>query len=221
MNSDLYVRDVRISKEIPRNNYLSRLLVVRNLQNTGRIHFNKNVTFFVGENGIGKSTLIEGLAVAMGFNPEGGTVNFNFSTNDSHSNLHEYLTVSRGYKRHKDGFFLRAESFYNVASNIDELDAEPGFGPKIISNYGGVSLHKQSHGESFMALVENRFWGNGLYIGRTGSCFVTDASYATDGLYETVSGEEFTVYYFNSFTDIDDLSRFRSAGDNAVGNQCS
>lgn len=164
MNSDLYVRDVRISKQIPRNNYLSRLPVVRNLQNMGGIHFNKNVTFIVGENGIGKSTLIEGLAVAMGFNPEGGTVNFNFSTNDSHSSLHEYLTVSRGYKRHKDGFFLRAESFYNVASNIDELDAEPGFGPKIISNYGGVSLHKQSHGESFMALVENRFWGNGLYI---------------------------------------------------------
>lgn len=164
MDSNLYVCDVRISKEIPHNNYLSRLPVVRNLQNMGKIHFNKNVTFIVGENGIGKSTLIEGLAVAMGFNPEGGTVNFNFFTKDSHSNLHEYLTVSRGYKRHRDGFFLRAESFYNVVSNIDELDAEPGFGPKIISNYGGVSLHKQSHGESFMALVENRFWGNGLYI---------------------------------------------------------
>lgn len=164
MNSNLYVRDLRISKEIPHNNYLSRLPVVRNLQDMGSIHFNKNVTFIVGENGIGKSTLIEGLAVAMGFNPEGGTVNFNFSTNDSHSNMHEYLTVSRGYKRHRDGFFLRAESFYNVASNIDELDSEPSFGPKIISNYGGVSLHKQSHGESFMALVENRFRGNGLYI---------------------------------------------------------
>ena len=61
-------------------------------------------------------------------------------------------------------FFLRAESFYNVASNIDELDAEPGGGLKVISSYGGVSLHKQSHGESFLALVENRFSGNGLYI---------------------------------------------------------
>ena len=68
------------------------------------------------------------------------------------------------YKRHRDGFFLRAESFYNVASNIDELDAEPGGGAKLISSYGGVSLHKQSHGESFLALVENRFSGNGLYI---------------------------------------------------------
>lgn len=164
MNNNLYVRDVRISKEIPSNNYLSKLPVVRNLKKMERLHFNKNVTFIVGENGIGKSTIIEGIAVAMGFNPEGGTVNFNFSTNNSHSNLHEYLTVSRGYKRYRDGFFLRAESFYNVASNIDELDAEPSFGPKIISYYGGVSLHKQSHGESFMALVENRFGGNGLYI---------------------------------------------------------
>lgn len=164
INSNLYVRDVRISKEIPENNYLSGLPVIRNLQDMGSIHFNKKVTFIVGENGVGKSTLIEGLAVAMGFNPEGGTINFNFATNDSHSNLYEYLTVSRGYIKHRDGFFLRAESFYNVASNIDELDAEPSFGPKIISSYGGVSLHKQSHGESFMSLVENRFCGNGLYI---------------------------------------------------------
>jgi len=164
MDNNMYVREVRISKEIPKDNYLSKLPVVRNLRNMGSLRFNKNVTFIVGENGIGKSTLIEGLAVAMGFNPEGGTVNFNFSTNNSHSDLHEYLTVSRGYKRHRDGFFLRAESFYNVASNIDEMDAEPGLGAKVIASYGGVSLHKQSHGESFMALVENRFMGNGLYI---------------------------------------------------------
>ena len=164
MKENLYIREVRISKEIPHNNYLSRLPVVRRLCETGGLQFHKDVTFIVGENGIGKSTLIEGLAVAMGFNPEGGTVNFNFSTKDSHSDLHNYLTVSRGYRRHRDGFFLRAESFYNVASNIDELDAAPSFGPKLISNYGGVSLHKQSHGESFMALVENRFGGNGLYI---------------------------------------------------------
>lgn len=164
MKSNLYIQEVRLSKEIPRNNYLSRLPVVRFLRKMGGLKFNKNVTFIVGENGIGKSTLIEGMAVAMGFNPEGGTVNFNFSTNDSHSDLYNFLTVSRGYMRHKDGFFLRAESFYNVASNIDEMDAEPGLGPKVITSYGGISLHKQSHGESFMALVENRFIGNGIYI---------------------------------------------------------
>ena len=85
-------------------------------------------------------------------------MNFNFSTKESHSNLHEYLAVTRGYKRQRDGFFLRAESFYNVASNIDEL------GPTLLPSYGGKSLHKQSHGESFMALISNRFSGNGLYL---------------------------------------------------------
>ena len=164
MKSNLYLSAVKISKEIPQSNYLSELPVIKNLIDMGRIHFDKKVTFLVGENGVGKSTLIEGIAVAMGFNPEGGTVNFNFATNNSHSDLYNYLTVSRGYIRHRDGFFLRAESFYNVASNIDNMDAAGGMGQPVISSYGGVSLHKQSHGESFMALVENRFGGNGLYI---------------------------------------------------------
>ena len=164
MLSQLYINQIRIAKEIPRSNYLARLPVVKHLQQAGGLSFHKNVTFFVGENGVGKSTLIEGIAVSMGFNPEGGTINFNFSTRDSHSDLFQYMTVSRGYRKFKDSFFLRAESFYNVASNIDELDSESTIGPKIIYSYGGVSLHKQSHGESFMALVENRFAGNGLYI---------------------------------------------------------
>ena len=164
MKSNLYINKIYMSKEIPEHNYLRDLPVVKNLQKSGGISFQKPVTFLVGENGVGKSTLIEGIAVAMGFNPEGGTINFNFSTRESHSDLHRYLTVSRGYKKHKDGFFLRAESFYNVASNIDDLDDELAFEPPIIDSYGGVSLHKQSHGESFMALVENRFGGNGLYI---------------------------------------------------------
>lgn len=163
-NSYLYLNKIYLSKEIPQGNYLRNLPVISNLKKMGELCLSKPVTFLVGENGVGKSTLIEGIAVAMGFNPEGGTVNFNFATKESHSNLHEYLTVSRGYKKHRDGFFLRAESFYNVASNIDDLDSEPVGGSKIIDNYGGVSLHAQSHGESFMALVENRFRGNGLYI---------------------------------------------------------
>lgn len=160
----LYLNKIFLSKEIPEYNYLHDLPVISNLRKMRELRFSKPVTFLVGENGVGKSTLIEGIAVAMGFNPEGGTVNFSFATKESHSDLHEYLTVSRGYKKHRDGFFLRAESFYNVASNIDDMDSEPSFGPPIIANYGGVSLHKQSHGESFMALVEHRFGGNGLYI---------------------------------------------------------
>jgi len=164
LRSWLYLNKVSLTGTIPAGNYLNRLPVIRSLYEMDGIRFQKNVTFLVGENGVGKSTLIEGIAVAMGFNPEGGTVNFNFATRESHSDLHRYLTVSRGYKKQRDGFFLRAESFYNVASNIEELDAGAPWLPSVIDSYGGVSLHKQSHGESFLALVENRFGGNGLYI---------------------------------------------------------
>lgn len=123
-----------------------------------------NVTFIVGENGMGKSTLLEAAAIAMGFNPEGGSLNFNFNTYNSHSELDEYITVVRGTERPKDGFFLRAESFYNVASNIEEMDREPQSGPRVIDSFGGVSLHEQSHGEAFFATFLNRFRGKGIYI---------------------------------------------------------
>jgi len=134
------------------------------VKNTTSIELHPNVTFFIGENGTGKSTLMEAIAVSWGFNPEGGSKNFNFGTYESHSPLHEFLRLSRGSKRPQDGFFLRAESFYNVASEIQRLDEEASFGPPIINSYGGRSLHDQSHGESFMALLVNRFGGNGLYI---------------------------------------------------------
>src|SRR5262245_14743307 len=122
------------------------------------------VTFLVGENGSGKSTLLEAIAVAWGFNAEGGTKNFSFGTRISHSELEQYLRLSKGVRRPKDGFFLRAESFFNVATNIEEMDKEPAPAPAIIDSYGGRSLHEQSHGESFMALLMNRFGGKGLYI---------------------------------------------------------
>src|SRR5690606_11983657 len=108
------------------------------------------VTFVVGENGSGKSTLLEAIAVAYGFNAEGGSRNFSFQTRSSHSELHEYLRISRGIRRAQDGFFLRAESYFNVGTEIEELDKEPGAGPPIIGSYGGRSLHEQSHGESFL-----------------------------------------------------------------------
>ena len=131
------------------------------LQELESIEMKKPVTFFVGENGTGKSTLLEAIAVGYGFNPEGGSRNFNFSSQDTHSNLSEYITVVKGVRRPKDGFFLRAESFYNVASEVDRLGGE---GDPLIFSYGGRSLHEQSHGESFMALVLNRFRGEGIYI---------------------------------------------------------
>ena len=164
MFSDLFVRSIRIDDPLPCDSYLNSLPIIKSLQKMERLDFSKKVTFLVGENGTGKSTLIEALAINLGFNPEGGTLNFNFSTEDSHSVLHKYLRVTKGIGIRKDGFFLRAESFYNVASNIDQMDRIPGPGPSVIESYGGVSLHKQSHGESFMALVANRFGGDGLYI---------------------------------------------------------
>ncbi|MEN1966595.1 AAA family ATPase [Lentibacillus sp. N15] len=132
------------------------------MQTLDALTFHPNVTYLIGENGMGKSTLLEGIAVALGFNPEGGTRNNNFSSYDSHSELHHYLRVAKGFIRPKDGYFFRAETFYNVATNIEDLDKGPG--PKIIDGYGGTSLHKQSHGEAFFAAFTNRFRGNGIYI---------------------------------------------------------
>lgn len=113
---------------------------------------------------MGKSTLLEGIAIAYGFNPEGGTLNFNFSNYDSHSNLDEYLRLKKGVYKPKDHFFFRAETFYNLATNIEELDRESSFGSKIIDSFGGKSLHQQSHGESFFSAFVKRFQGDGLYI---------------------------------------------------------
>jgi predicted ATPase len=144
-----------------RSAYPFSLPAVANLHD---LEFHPKVTFLIGENGSGKSTLIEALAVAWGFNAEGGSKNFNFGTFSSHSDLYKTLRLAKSVRRAKDGFFLRAESYFNVASNIEALDAEPSLGPPIINSFGGKSLHKQSHGESFFALLENRFRGSGLYI---------------------------------------------------------
>lgn len=140
--------------------YLRELPAVQRLLSGEPLSFSSDVTFFVGENGTGKSTLLEAIAVACGFNAEGGSRSFDFSTSRTHSNLYERLVVSRqAYP--KDGFFLRAESFYNAATYIDRLDEEV---PGLTRSYGGVSLHRQSHGESFFSLVQNRFGGKGLYL---------------------------------------------------------
>lgn len=134
------------------------------VRNLGVLRFHPKVTFIIGENGSGKSTLLEAIAVAWGFNAEGGTRNFNFSTLASHSSLHQALRLGRSGRRARDGFFLRAESFYNVASEIERLDRAPTLGNPVIGSYGGVSLHAQSHGESFFALMLHRFGGNGFYV---------------------------------------------------------
>ncbi|WP_346217097.1 AAA family ATPase [Caldifermentibacillus hisashii] len=158
-----YVKSIYLNREkvYSFDTFPLNLPVIRNL---GTLHFHPNVTYIVGENGMGKSTLLEGIAVSLGFNPEGGTLNFHFSSYDSHSNLHEFLRVAKGpYKPH-DHFFLRAETFYNLATNIEEMDRELLGGRKIVESFGGKSLHEQSHGESFFAAFIHRFQGNGLYI---------------------------------------------------------
>ncbi|SUJ24614.1 cytochrome c biogenesis protein CcmA [Sphingobacterium spiritivorum] len=126
-----------------------------------KFRFRQPVTFIVGENGSGKSTFIESIAIRSGFNPEGGSRNFNFSTKNSHSDLFQDIKIGKGIDRFRDGYFLRAESFYNVASEIDQLYA--GDYGNLERTYGG-SLHECSHGESFLALLHNRLSGKGLYI---------------------------------------------------------
>jgi predicted ATPase len=125
-----------------------------------KLDLHRSVTFLIGENGTGKSTLLEAIAVADGFNPEGGTRNFNFSTRDSHSELYKCIQLGRGVRRARhDSFFLRAESFYNVATEIDQRGLIAANSP-----YGPVSFHAQSHGEAFLTLMINRFSGNGFYL---------------------------------------------------------
>ncbi|NCC81799.1 MAG: ABC transporter ATP-binding protein [Clostridia bacterium] len=158
MNNN-FILSAKINREeIPVNSYIKEIKAIANLR---ELNFEKNITFFVGENGTGKSTLLEGIAVAFGFNPEGGTKNFMFSTKDTHSPLKDALTLVKGISRPRDGYFLRAESFYNLATQIDEYEKDiPGY----LEYYGGKSLHEQSHGESFLSLIQNKFQGKGLYI---------------------------------------------------------
>jgi predicted ATPase len=124
-----------------------------------QLELDSAVTFFAGENGSGKSTLFEAIAMAAGFNPEGGSRNVTVSTRPSHSVLHSRLRLIRGARRPRTGYFLRAESFFNVATYIEEL-RDPG----IREAYGGTPLHERSHGESFIQLVTHRFGPNGLYV---------------------------------------------------------
>jgi len=157
MTSGHHLRWIELLRsEVPSfDQYPFSLPAIRHLDT---LELHPSVTFLIGENGSGKSTLLEATAVAWGFNPEGGTKHFNFSTRPSHSELYRCIRLARNPKRARTGFFFRAESFFNVATEIEKL------GPGIMVAYGGRSLHEQSHGESFLALMMNRFGGNGLYI---------------------------------------------------------
>ena len=137
---------------IDNDSYLKRIKAFKGIQ---KLDFNKAITFFVGENGSGKSTLLEALAVAHGFNPEGGTKNYVFSTHDTHSELCDAIRISKGYRKEKWGYFLRAESFYNVATKEEEY---------ADLTHPSAKYHEKSHGESFLALAQNYLKPNGVYF---------------------------------------------------------
>lgn len=152
MNS-LFIQRLSIEwDEIGKSSYLKRIPAISSLHT---LDFTANITFFVGENGSGKSTLLEALAVAAGFNPEGGTRNYAFSTFDSHSELCRAIRLVKGYHKPRWGYFLRAESFYNVATKEEDYaDAD----------HPSAKLHEKSHGESFLAIVQKNFQGDGIYF---------------------------------------------------------
>lgn len=157
----IFLKGIRLNEkmDINRKVYPFNIPVLKNFK---ELEFNNPVTILVGENGLGKSTLIEAIAIAMGLNPEGGSSGFHFSTKASHSNLFEYIITIRGVNRNKDGFFLRAESFYNVITNMETLN--DGFSPHIEMSYGGIPLHEVSHGEGFMRLLIHRCHGKSFFV---------------------------------------------------------
>lgn len=157
MEAKPYLRDIELKRDDIESfeEYPFCLPVVREMD---CLTFHPDVTFFVGENGTGESTLIEAIATAMGLNPEGGNKNTMFATEETHTSLNEYIKTVKSYKKPKDYYFLRAESFYNVATYMDSLVPPPTQG------YGGKSLHHQSHGEAFMAVLAYKLRGNGLYF---------------------------------------------------------
>lgn len=156
------MRQARLDPHADTGRYPFILPVVQQLSRSGGLDLDGAVTFLVGDNGTGKSTLIEALAVAAGFNAEGGSQSFRFATRATESSLADHL-VLRWARKPRTGFFLRAESFYNVATEVERLDADPD-SPPLLPAYGGVSPHERSHGESFLDLVIHRFGPDGLYL---------------------------------------------------------
>lgn len=151
--NDGFIRGVFIDwSKIGSDSYLREITSIQNLE---QLIFAAPITFFVGENGSGKSTLLEAIAIAAGFNPEGGTKNYSFSTYDSHSELCDAMRFARGCRKPAWGYFLRAESFYNVATKEREYADD---------RHPSEKLHEKSHGESFLAIAQRHFRPNGLYL---------------------------------------------------------
>ena len=157
---NVYLSQIRLSREhdLPDDEYPLTIPVIRHLHT---LSFAQSVTYLVGPNGSGKSTILEAIAVLLNLNPEGGSRNFHFHTVETHSRLSEALVAVRSDLSYRDAFFFRAESYYNVASEIERLNAVDG---GMYRSYGGESIHVRSHGEGFMALIQHRLNGKGIYL---------------------------------------------------------
>ena len=167
LEGELFISSVQVLWEhVHGDAYLRQIPVLASLGATP-LQFDSNVTFLVGENGSGKSTLIEAMAVAYGLNPEGGTRNYAFSTRDSHSALYEGVFMRRGRLQPWTTFFLRAESFYNVATEAEACSLLPGTsGVRYHNPATGrrAYLHEMSHGEAFLGFIQDSSKENGLYF---------------------------------------------------------
>lgn len=150
----MYLRSVELLIE-KNENTIEYPFNIPTINSLNKLEFRNNVTFFVGENGSGKSTILEGIAYQCGFNTAGGGRNNSYEIDADGSSLGEYLRLS-WLPKISNGFFMRSESFYQFASHIDSIGAH--------EHYGGRSLHEQSHGESFLNLFVNRFNRKGLYL---------------------------------------------------------
>lgn len=145
--NELFLCGLRIDWDtIPNDSYVNKIPSIRSVS---ELSFDNNITFFVGENGSGKSTLLEAIAVEYGYNAEGGTRNYNFSTYDDISPLHDSITLIKGWKRSRFGYFFRAETFFNVAT------------ANALRYSGLKDYHSNSHGEGslkFLSFEENEFY---------------------------------------------------------------
>ena len=188
--NDLFIQGLTIDwNRVRPYNYVRQIPAISGIDT---FTFHKPITFFVGENGSGKSTLLEAIAVAYGFNAEGGTKNYSFSTYNSHSELCEAMTISKGYRRPKFGYFLRAESFYNVATKeIDYSD----------DDHPSKGYHQKSHGESFLAIAQDYMGADGVYIFvRAGSRFIPAAAAHVTDQHLSVCPRRGAIHYRITFT---------------------
>ena len=150
-----YLRSISLKRDaVP--SFAEYLFDIPAISSLETIEFHPDVTFFVGENGSGKSTLIEAFALALGFSPEGGTKNVRLETSQTTSTLHEYLKIVKSFASPKDNYFLRAESFFNVATYMDSTG--------VLKAFDNKPIHARSHGEAFLAVLTQKLRGNGLYI---------------------------------------------------------